>query len=299
MGGISQRETAFDEPLKPDHWMSIPLKRGTGSGPLFETREFYLPRQREQVSAVVDCYFDQLNPHRPVFMHEDFVTALDALYDTLEEGKPISPKYVDIASDSGFLCSVYLVLALGTLCVETQRLHNAQDAHRPTWPGHEDFYDLALALKPDLTNSISTLQALILLHWYLYTEVNRFSIHFFLRSRSTYHSLQRSIPSRSVTASRFGASWETLFDLPSNSDCTTIRKSRPTSSRLKSAISACASGAFASSMTAVPRSSSVVHLEFKEQISIHQRRRGISGIDLRFPSISSSAGNSLKSKPRS
>ena len=41
------------------------------------------------------------------------------------------------------------------------------------WPHHEDFFEMALAVKPELKVTISSLQALILLHWYLYTEVRR------------------------------------------------------------------------------------------------------------------------------
>jgi hypothetical protein len=41
----------------------------------------------------------------------------------------------------------------------------------PEWPVHDEFFERALAVKPDLRVSVSSLQALILLHWYLYTEV--------------------------------------------------------------------------------------------------------------------------------
>ena len=40
------------------------------------------------------------------------------------------------------------------------------------WPSQEEFFDRALAVKPDLRVTLSSLQALILLHWYLYTEVS-------------------------------------------------------------------------------------------------------------------------------
>jgi len=39
------------------------------------------------------------------------------------------------------------------------------------WPEHEEFFERALAVKPDLRVTLSSLQALILLQWYLYTEV--------------------------------------------------------------------------------------------------------------------------------
>lgn len=37
---------------------------------------------------------------------------------------------------------------------------------------HSDFFERALSVKPSLTGGISSLQGLILLHWYLYTEVS-------------------------------------------------------------------------------------------------------------------------------
>ncbi|KAF8311076.1 hypothetical protein DL93DRAFT_2061475, partial [Clavulina sp. PMI_390] len=127
---------------------------------------FLLPRDRHLAQKVLDCYFDNLNPHRPVFMRDEFMEKVQALYD----------------SDAGFLCSVYLVFALGTMALRNRRGKEDEDEVGPYddpalfaaleehWPSHEDFYDLALALKTDLANSISTLQALILLHWYLYCE---------------------------------------------------------------------------------------------------------------------------------
>ena len=40
------------------------------------------------------------------------------------------------------------------------------------WPDHDEFFRRALGVKPYLKVAISSLQALILLHWYLYTEVS-------------------------------------------------------------------------------------------------------------------------------
>jgi hypothetical protein len=45
------------------------------------------------------------------------------------------------------------------------------------WPTHDEFFARALSIKPDLRVSVSSLQALILLHWYLYTEVRYVSHH--------------------------------------------------------------------------------------------------------------------------
>ncbi|ELU40180.1 fungal specific transcription factor domain-containing protein [Rhizoctonia solani AG-1 IA] len=52
-------------------------------------------------------------------------------------------------------------------------MHDNPEAPVPTdWPSHVLFFNLALRIKPDLRVTISSLQALILLHWYLYTERN-------------------------------------------------------------------------------------------------------------------------------
>ncbi|KAJ3569705.1 hypothetical protein NP233_g4870 [Leucocoprinus birnbaumii] len=88
--------------------------------------------------------------------------------------------------DPGHICGVYLVLALGTLSELNHRavdadIENKSDVNRtissvakdlmpPEWPTHDEFFERALAVKPDLRVSVSSLQSLILLHWYLYTE---------------------------------------------------------------------------------------------------------------------------------
>jgi len=129
------------------------------------------------VQQVVERYFERLNVHRPVFLRKDFEKILNDLYDG-----------VTASHDPGYVCSVYLVLALGTLselnnrAVKTE-LDNKGDGQgplgpfmakklMPDWPEHDEFFDRALAVKPNLRVTISSLQALILLHWYLYTEVN-------------------------------------------------------------------------------------------------------------------------------
>ncbi|KAF9014643.1 hypothetical protein BDZ89DRAFT_1220977, partial [Hymenopellis radicata] len=89
--------------------------------------------------------------------------------------------------DPGFICSLYLVLALGTLSEASHlssEVEGGEDvtmsppnkplpkgAMPPEWPDHDEFFKRALGVKPDLKVTISSLQALILLHLYLYTEV--------------------------------------------------------------------------------------------------------------------------------
>ena len=124
------------------------------------------------LDKIVDVYFTRLNHHRPVFTRATFQKQLDALYNGTA------------AHDPGFVCSVYLVLALGTLSELNHRVSGAEKGGQQVgtgpalskfmpqdWPSQEEFFDRALAVKPELRITLSSLQALILLHWYLYTEV--------------------------------------------------------------------------------------------------------------------------------
>jgi hypothetical protein len=142
----------------------------------------FLPKDRDLVQYIVNIYFERLNFHRPVFLRDEFEEALAQLY--AGESQQHGP---------GFLCSVYLVLALGTLSELNHRAYgldrearsnsggggspslpnvNVKTLMPPEWPEHEAFFHRALAVKPELRVTISSLQALILLHWYLYTEVH-------------------------------------------------------------------------------------------------------------------------------
>lgn len=136
--------------------------------------DVWLPKDRGMVQQVVDVYFTRLNVHRPVFFRKVFEKALDDLYAERT-----------VTHDPGFICSLYLVLALGTLSEISNRSAKLDvdsddpmvsgatrpKSFAPDWPEHDEFFERALSVKPDLRVTISSLQALILLHWYLYTEV--------------------------------------------------------------------------------------------------------------------------------
>jgi hypothetical protein len=131
----------------------------------------WLPKDRAMTKRIVDIYFTRLDVHRPTFIRRDFETTLDRLYDE-----------VPVQHDPGYVCSLYLVLALGTMCDLNRALSetsasssNLKKLHPPGWPEHVEFFERALAIKPDLRVTLSSLQALILLHWYLYTEVSKLS----------------------------------------------------------------------------------------------------------------------------
>ncbi|KAG6900586.1 hypothetical protein C0993_008304 [Termitomyces sp. T159_Od127] len=174
------------EPRDPKQWVRLSVRRNShASAPSLDlpapsqadpSVEIWLPKERAMVQHIVKGYFDRLNVHRPVFVRKDFEKTLNSLYDGLV-----------ISHDPGYVCSLYLVLALGTL---SELNHRAADASitatpgdsqylgppvakklMPNWPEHDEFFGRALSVKPDLRVTISSLQALILLHWYLYTEV--------------------------------------------------------------------------------------------------------------------------------
>lgn len=165
------------------------------------TFELWLPKDRNMVQHIVEGYFGRLNIHRPVFVRSEFETALNDLYD----GAVMS-------HDPGFICSVYLVLALGTLSELNHRAvksetENKQNTPGPVgsmtakklmphdWPEHDEFFERALAIKPELRVTISSLQALILLHWYLYTEVDPIAFLPLLGSNVGTNIRDKAVPS--------------------------------------------------------------------------------------------------------
>ncbi|KAE9403609.1 hypothetical protein BT96DRAFT_917383 [Gymnopus androsaceus JB14] len=165
--------------------------------------DIWLPTDRNTLLDIVDVYFSRLNVHRPVFFRHQFLQALNQLYDEGASSRPVF--------DPGFICSLYLVLALGTLSelnrsgypgevpaadgdvsMDDEGSKEEQDSASPRlrskgrmaakattasnsrlppdWPAHDEFFDRALAVKPELRVTLSSLQALILLQWYLYAE---------------------------------------------------------------------------------------------------------------------------------
>jgi hypothetical protein len=133
-------------------------------------------------------------------VRSDFEKILNDLYD----GHTVS-------YDPGYICSVYLILALGTLSELNHRavkseMENNVDILGPLgstmakklmpldWPEHDEFFERALAVKPDLRVAISSLQALILLHWYLYTEVTFLFLVLYSTSERKILSETRSYP---------------------------------------------------------------------------------------------------------
>ncbi|KAK2463468.1 hypothetical protein APHAL10511_004554 [Amanita phalloides] len=159
-------------PRESKYWTSVSIRSPyTPTEPAI----VWLPKDRDTAQRIIDAYFQRLNCHRPVFAPSTFQKILNDLYDG------ITPSY-----DPGHVCSVYLVFALGTLSeLNLQTLtedHSHKDSAQvtsaaaaekwlfPNWPDHGEFFRRALVIKPHLRVTISSLQALILLHWYLYIE---------------------------------------------------------------------------------------------------------------------------------
>ncbi|EKM78150.1 hypothetical protein AGABI1DRAFT_61185 [Agaricus bisporus var. burnettii JB137-S8] len=188
-GLLSGRDRSISESMKPRepaHWVALSLPRNSGTAshtlsltnpaeapPSGPSITIWLPKDRVMLTEIVDVYFKRLNIHRPVYLRRDFDKILKEVYDE-----------TTVPHDPGHICSIYLVLALGTLSELNHRavdaeldkksdakaLASAQNLMPPDWPTPDEFFTRALSIKPDLRVSISSLQALILLHWYLYTE---------------------------------------------------------------------------------------------------------------------------------
>lgn len=171
-------------------WLTVPVRReiplGGGIpntlsiyGPISKSPhvDVWIPKDRAFAQHITDVYFSRLNIHRPVYFRKDF----DKVFEDLYEGTTLH-------YDPGHIFSFYLIMALGTLSElnhravktnldekeETSQYLGSSVAKKlmpPEWPMHDEFFERALSIKPDLLVSISSLQALILLHWYLYIEV--------------------------------------------------------------------------------------------------------------------------------
>ncbi|KAL5485752.1 hypothetical protein ACEPAI_6793 [Sanghuangporus weigelae] len=173
-GGLSSGRdrdlTETQPPREPKIWVCAKMQHVSAGNPRNHIQEVlvWLPKDRKTAEHVVSAYFSYLNCHRPVLQKDRFTNQLEALYDGNRE-----------MYDPGYICCLYLVLALGTMSELNKAVGNGLDDQAdtslkktlvPGWPEHEEFFERALAVKPDLRMTISSLQALILLHWYLYTE---------------------------------------------------------------------------------------------------------------------------------
>lgn len=184
-----ERTTINDVPRERANWISVSVRRNSSASSLAPLSidtplsnaplvDVWLPKDRKMVEHITEVYFTRLNVHRPVFVRKDFEKVLGDLYD----GQAV-------IHDPGYVCSVYLVLALGTLSELNHRAVKADVDNKADvvqhlgsamakklmpydWPEHDEFFELALSVKPDLRVTITSLQALIVLHWYLYTEVS-------------------------------------------------------------------------------------------------------------------------------
>jgi hypothetical protein len=180
-GGLSSgRDRLINEATLPrdsTRWISVNLPRNRVESTAIRLPQLsvkiWLPKDRQTVKHIINVYFNRLNFNRPALDKADFERDLNALYD----GEITSHH------DQGFICMLYLVLALGTLNEVNHRANKADNSMTsPTtgkrsmpegWPEHGEFFEWGLFYKPEIQATISALQALILLHWYLYTEVRQ------------------------------------------------------------------------------------------------------------------------------
>jgi hypothetical protein len=157
----------------PHLWQTRPFRRTQSSAPSPPSQTtpsvvidtVWLPKNREIALNMIEKYFKRLNFHRPIFEKENFIRRFEALYGD-------NSGTID---DAGFLCSMYMILALATL----SEMHQPEvdkpwiERLKKEWPTHEMLFNRALIAKSELRVTISSLQALLLLQWYLYSEVSR------------------------------------------------------------------------------------------------------------------------------
>jgi len=175
-------------PRDAAHWLTVSIRREPPTaGPpntlslyapvsTSTSVEVWLPKDHKFGKHIIDVYFARLNYHRPVYARKDFDKIINDLYEGTTS-----------VYDPGHLCSVYLIFALGTLSELNHRAVTSNlDAEKHQflgtpiarklmpheWPTHDEFFERALGIKPELRVSITSLQALILLHWFLYIEVS-------------------------------------------------------------------------------------------------------------------------------
>lgn len=182
-GGLSSgRDRRINEaslPRDSSRWQSVNLPRNrventtTSMSPPQPSIKIWLPKDRKMVKYIVSVYFSRLNYNRPALDQPDFEQNLNTLYDG----------QITARHDQGFICTLYLVLALGTLNEVNHRVNQKGKDGITTpadkakmmpegWPEHGEFFDWGLFYKPEIQATISALQSLVLLHWYLYTEVS-------------------------------------------------------------------------------------------------------------------------------
>ncbi|KAF7972051.1 hypothetical protein HWV62_19191 [Athelia sp. TMB] len=177
-GGLSSgRDRRIDETTLPkdaSRWTSVDLPCSRVENNPLRARssvKIWLPKDRATVNRIVQIYFGHLNYNRPALDQADFERSLNELYDG----------HITTRHNQGFICTMYLVLALGTLNDSNRRANKLPEGQTSPamplmpdgWPNHSEFFEWGLFYKPEIQATISALQALILLHWYLYIERQR------------------------------------------------------------------------------------------------------------------------------
>ncbi|KAL1745760.1 fungal-specific transcription factor domain-containing protein [Schizophyllum fasciatum] len=181
-------------PRNLSKWVAVTVPPEVDAAADVQPRQLYLPADIRTVRHVIDVYFERLNVHRPVFERGEFDDRVLQLYagvagaETLRAPRPAtaepdtragSPPEVearttqtDARNDPGFISAFLYILALGTMSELNNKLTSGDQPPPlpPTWPEYDEFFVRAMATRPDWRMTLSSLQAAVLLHWYLYTD---------------------------------------------------------------------------------------------------------------------------------
>ncbi|KAL1728187.1 fungal-specific transcription factor domain-containing protein [Schizophyllum commune] len=196
-GAFLHTPAGFDPAAPPrdlSKWVAVSVPPEDDAPPGAQPKQLYLPADIRTVRHVMDVYFDRLNVHRPVFERAEFDDRVIQLYagiegaETLRAPRPATEEpdtrpgdppqveartsQIDARNDPGFISAFLYILALGTMSELNNKLTSGDQPLPvpPTWPQYDEFFLRAMATRPDWRMTLSSLQAAVLLHWYLYTD---------------------------------------------------------------------------------------------------------------------------------
>ncbi|RDB14508.1 hypothetical protein Hypma_016613 [Hypsizygus marmoreus] len=118
---------------------------------------YSLPRNKDAMTQVLDCYFMRCHPSFPVVGKDQFHSLFEALHNQRE------------SYDPSRLCVIQMVFAIGTL-VLTQDCSVPEPPTTVSWPHHTELFVRASYLNVHMHPAVSSLQALLLIHQYLSLE---------------------------------------------------------------------------------------------------------------------------------
>jgi hypothetical protein len=151
----------FSVPADTSQWSAASLHLQPTSPVALQHVPFWIPKDRQTVTDLVDIYFRHYNIHRPIYRRAEFQNHLDGLYSGEQ-----------MAVDPGLIYGLLLMLALVTMELTSSGANTPICKTLPgLWPTHREIFARSMAIRPCVGTSISSLQCALLLLWYLANNV--------------------------------------------------------------------------------------------------------------------------------